>query len=129
MTPFHELAAQPVSVRANMVKALSEKSSAWFTYCTSIRLVYSQVHSIIPHVKYRFVYNVRYIFPKFMLHRKANVMTRTTSAKDMKIGIVLDTVEGALQGKTPTFRELQGMAQAAERAGLDSIWLNDHLIY
>ena len=56
-------------------------------------------------------------------------MTRTTSAKDMKIGIVLDTVEGALQGKTPTFRELQEMAQAAERAGLDSIWLSDHLIY
>jgi len=40
-------------------------------------------------------------------------MTRTTSAKDMKIGIVLDTVEGSLQGKTPSFLELQGMAQAA----------------
>ncbi len=51
-------------------------------------------------------------------------MTLSSSAKDMKIGIVLDTVEGALQGKTPTFRELQEMAQAAERAGLDSIWLS-----
>jgi probable F420-dependent oxidoreductase len=56
-------------------------------------------------------------------------MTRTTSATGMKIGIVLDTVEGALQGMTPTFRELQEMAQTAERAGLDSIWLCDHLIY
>jgi probable F420-dependent oxidoreductase len=56
-------------------------------------------------------------------------MAQSTSAKDMKFGIVLDTVEGALQGKTPTFRELQEMAQTAERAGLDSIWLCDHLLY
>jgi probable F420-dependent oxidoreductase len=47
----------------------------------------------------------------------------------MKVGLVLGTAEGALQGKTPTFRELQGMAQAAERAGVDSIWLCDHLIF
>jgi hypothetical protein len=32
MTSFHELAALPVSVREGMVKALSEKSPAWFTY-------------------------------------------------------------------------------------------------
>src|SRR6266702_8891484 len=63
-----------------------------------------------------------------MLNRKANLMTLSTSARGMKIGIVLDTAEGALQGKTPTFRDLQEMAQAAERAGLDSIWLCDHLI-
>src|SRR4249919_2936385 len=37
LTSFHELAAQPVSVRAGMVKALLEKSSAWFTSCTSRR--------------------------------------------------------------------------------------------
>jgi len=54
-------------------------------------------------------------------------MTQSTSA--MKIGIVLETAEGGLQGKTPTFRELQEMARAAELAGLDSIWLCDHLIY
>lgn len=47
----------------------------------------------------------------------------------MKIGVVLKTAEGALQGKTPTFHELQEMAQAAEQAGLDSLWLCDHLIY
>lgn len=56
-------------------------------------------------------------------------MTPSTSARGMKIGIVLDTAEGALQGKTPAFRELQEMAQTAERAGLDSLWLCDHLIY
>jgi len=47
----------------------------------------------------------------------------------MKIGIVLDTAEGSLQGKTPTFQALKEMAQAGERVGLDSLWLCDHLIY
>src|SRR5689334_13734920 len=61
--------------------------------------------------------------------RKVKFMAQSTLAKDMKLGIVLDTVEGALQGKTPTFRELQEMAQTAERAELDSIWLCDHLLY
>ncbi|HZR38957.1 MAG TPA: LLM class flavin-dependent oxidoreductase [Ktedonobacteraceae bacterium] len=56
-------------------------------------------------------------------------MTQSTSARKMKIGIVLETAEGGLDGKTPTFHQVQEMAQAAERAGLDSIWLCDHLIY
>ncbi len=47
----------------------------------------------------------------------------------MKIGIELDTVEGSLEGRTPTFRDLQTMAQVAEQVGLDSLWLADHLIY
>jgi probable F420-dependent oxidoreductase len=56
-------------------------------------------------------------------------MTQSASVRDMKVGIVLETVEGALQGKTPTFHELQEMARAAEEADLDSIWLSDHLLY
>src|SRR2546429_5643206 len=56
-------------------------------------------------------------------------MTRHTSGQRMKIGIVLDTGEGALEGRTPTFRDLQTMAQVAEQVGLDSLWLSDHLIY
>jgi alkanesulfonate monooxygenase SsuD/methylene tetrahydromethanopterin reductase-like flavin-dependent oxidoreductase (luciferase family) len=55
-------------------------------------------------------------------------MTQRTSAQDMKLGIVLKTGERDLQGKTPTFHDLQDMAQAAEAVGLDSIWLCDHLI-
>jgi alkanesulfonate monooxygenase SsuD/methylene tetrahydromethanopterin reductase-like flavin-dependent oxidoreductase (luciferase family) len=47
----------------------------------------------------------------------------------MKVGVVLETAEGALQGKTATFRELQEMTRAAEEADLDSIWLSDHLLY
>lgn len=47
----------------------------------------------------------------------------------MKIGITLNIAEGSLQGETPTFRQIQEIALAAEGAGLDSIWLYDHLIY
>src|SRR5437868_11469254 len=56
-------------------------------------------------------------------------MTQHTSERRMKIGIALDTVEGSLEGRTPTFRDLQTMAQIAEQVGLDSLWLADHLIY
>jgi alkanesulfonate monooxygenase SsuD/methylene tetrahydromethanopterin reductase-like flavin-dependent oxidoreductase (luciferase family) len=56
-------------------------------------------------------------------------MTQNASGRDMKVGVVLDTAEGALQGRTPTFRELQEMTRAAEQVGLDSIWLCDHLLY
>ena len=37
MTFLHELTALPVSVREGMVKALPEKSLAWFAYCTNMR--------------------------------------------------------------------------------------------
>src|SRR5207247_11202734 len=54
---------------------------------------------------------------------------QTTPKQRMKIGIVLDTGEGSLDGRTPTFRDLQEMALVAEQVGLDSLWLADHLIY
>ena len=47
----------------------------------------------------------------------------------MKIGIILDIVEGSLEGKTPTFSDIREAAETAERVGLDSIWLADHLLY
>jgi probable F420-dependent oxidoreductase len=56
-------------------------------------------------------------------------MTGSPSAKEMKLGIVLRATEGGLQGERPTFRKMQEMAQTAERVGLDSIWLPDHLLY
>jgi len=54
---------------------------------------------------------------------------QTTPQQRMKIGIELDIVEGSLDGRTPTFRDLREMALVAEQVGLDSIWLADHLIY
>ncbi|MEO8972473.1 MAG: LLM class flavin-dependent oxidoreductase [Ktedonobacteraceae bacterium] len=55
-------------------------------------------------------------------------MTQNTSSQRMKLGLMLGIDEGSLEGKTPTFRDLKEMAQAAERVGLDSLWLADHLI-
>ena len=54
---------------------------------------------------------------------------QTTPQTRMKIGIILDTVEGSLAGRTPTFQDLREVVQVAEQVGLDSIWLADHLIY
>ena len=54
---------------------------------------------------------------------------QTTPQQRMKIGIVLDIVEGSLDGRTPTFSDLREMALAAEQVGFDSLWLADHLIY
>jgi probable F420-dependent oxidoreductase len=54
---------------------------------------------------------------------------QTTQKQRMKIGIILDTSEGSLEGRTPTFSDLREMAQVAEQVGIDSIWLADHLIY
>jgi probable F420-dependent oxidoreductase len=56
-------------------------------------------------------------------------MTDNTSKQPVKLGIMLDISEGSLEGRTPTFQDLQAMAQAAEQSGLDSLWLADHLIY
>src|SRR6266852_7157850 len=53
-------------------------------------------------------------------------MTQNTR---MKLGITVGIGEGSLQGRTPTFRDIQAMAQAAEQAGFDSLWVADHLIY
>jgi probable F420-dependent oxidoreductase len=53
-------------------------------------------------------------------------MTQNTR---MKLGITLGIEEGSLQGRTPTFRDIQATAQAAEQAGFDSLWVADHLIY
>jgi probable F420-dependent oxidoreductase len=52
-----------------------------------------------------------------------------TPDQRMKIGIILDISEGSLEGRTPTFRDLRGMAQIAEQVGFDSLWLADHLLY
>ena len=44
--------------------------------------------------------------------------------RPLKVGVQLPEVEWE-----PTWPELAGMARAAERVGLDSIWVGDHLLY
>jgi probable F420-dependent oxidoreductase len=47
----------------------------------------------------------------------------------MKVGAVMPISEGELSGRTATYPELREVAQAAETAGLDSIWVYDHLLF
>lgn len=47
----------------------------------------------------------------------------------MKIGVVLPISENPQTGIAPQYGEIRELARGAERAGFDSIWLFDHLIY
>jgi alkanesulfonate monooxygenase SsuD/methylene tetrahydromethanopterin reductase-like flavin-dependent oxidoreductase (luciferase family) len=46
----------------------------------------------------------------------------------MKIGVVLPTAEGEAGEGMPDYRITRSLAVAAEAAGLDSIWVSDHLV-
>ncbi len=47
----------------------------------------------------------------------------------MKIGFVLPITEDPTTGSIPRYAEIRALAQQAEQADFDSIWLFDHLIY
>src|ERR1051326_4129912 len=44
-------------------------------------------------------------------------MTENTSKPTLKVGIVMNTVEGSFEGRPPRFRDLQTMTQTAEQIG------------
>jgi alkanesulfonate monooxygenase SsuD/methylene tetrahydromethanopterin reductase-like flavin-dependent oxidoreductase (luciferase family) len=47
----------------------------------------------------------------------------------MKIGAVVPIGEGDYLGRTATWPELRACADAAEHAGLDALWVYDHLLF
>lgn len=47
----------------------------------------------------------------------------------MKIGLVINHAEDPQTGDVPSYNDMRALALTAESAGLDSIWLFDHLIY
>ena len=47
----------------------------------------------------------------------------------MKLGCLLPTWTGAMDGITPRARDVVSLAQSAEAAGFDSVWLSDHLYF
>lgn len=47
----------------------------------------------------------------------------------MKIGVVINLMQDASTGTTPSYAEMRHMAQTAEASGFDSIWLFDHLLF
>jgi alkanesulfonate monooxygenase SsuD/methylene tetrahydromethanopterin reductase-like flavin-dependent oxidoreductase (luciferase family) len=56
-------------------------------------------------------------------------LTQNTEKQRLKVGLMLKITEGALEGRTPTFRDIQTQVQLAEQVNFDSIWLADHLIF
>jgi alkanesulfonate monooxygenase SsuD/methylene tetrahydromethanopterin reductase-like flavin-dependent oxidoreductase (luciferase family) len=55
-------------------------------------------------------------------------MKGNTQGAFMKIGVILG-IEGNEQVGMPRYREVRDLALRAEQAGLDSIWLYDHLLF
>jgi alkanesulfonate monooxygenase SsuD/methylene tetrahydromethanopterin reductase-like flavin-dependent oxidoreductase (luciferase family) len=47
----------------------------------------------------------------------------------MQVGVVLPTISANSTGVPVTYREVRGLALAAEEMGFDSIWINDHLLF
>lgn len=47
----------------------------------------------------------------------------------MKVGVIIGISEDGDTGETPRYADVRASALAAEAAGLDAVWLYDHLVY
>ncbi len=56
-------------------------------------------------------------------------MTHGTTGRRMKLGTMPSLKEDSLNGGTPTYKEIEAMAMAAEEATFDSFWLADHVMF
>jgi hypothetical protein len=52
-----------------------------------------------------------------------------TTTRPLKVGLMLPTNEGWMAGGMARWSDLKTMAQHAEAAGFDSLWLADHLLF
>ena len=48
--------------------------------------------------------------------------------RPLKIGLVLPTAEGMMDGRRPRWTDILAMARLAEAVGFDSVWVADHLL-
>jgi alkanesulfonate monooxygenase SsuD/methylene tetrahydromethanopterin reductase-like flavin-dependent oxidoreductase (luciferase family) len=53
----------------------------------------------------------------------------SAGAPPLKIGVHLPFSERQMQGVTPGWRDIVGIAQRAEDVGFDSLWIADHLLF
>src|SRR5262249_23453755 len=52
-----------------------------------------------------------------------------TTARALKVGLMLPTNEGWMAGGMARWGDLKTMARHAEAVGFDSLWLADHLLF
>ncbi len=53
----------------------------------------------------------------------------TTARRPLKVGLLLPAIEGTMAGETARWSDLLALAQRAEEAGFDSVWVSDHLLF
>jgi alkanesulfonate monooxygenase SsuD/methylene tetrahydromethanopterin reductase-like flavin-dependent oxidoreductase (luciferase family) len=49
--------------------------------------------------------------------------------RPIKLGLIITPIEDRVTERTPSWREIEAIAQTAEAVGFDSIWVSDHLIH
>lgn len=52
-----------------------------------------------------------------------------TTARPLKVGLMLPTFEASMIGATPRWQDFKAMALHAEAVGFDSIWMPDHMLH
>src|SRR5688572_16476771 len=52
----------------------------------------------------------------------------STGKRPLKVGLVLPQLERGLDGATASWADLRAIAERAEAAGFDSLWVVDHLL-
>ncbi len=59
------------------------------------------------------------------------MLGRTTGppSRRLAVGLILPVIEGMMSGATPRWSDVRAVAQAAERAGFDALWVIDHLLF
>lgn len=55
--------------------------------------------------------------------------TNGASERRMKIGVITDLSDDAIDGRAARWDEIRAQARAAEEIGLDSFWVPDHLLF
>lgn len=56
-------------------------------------------------------------------------MRPASTARPMKIGLYIPNGDGSMSGSINRWSNIVAMAQAAEEAGFDSVWVADHLVF
>ena len=56
-------------------------------------------------------------------------MAQAGRERRMRLGVIVQQAEGALDGRTPRFADIKELALTAEAVGFDSFWLPDHFVY
>ena len=56
-------------------------------------------------------------------------VTTARTARPLKVGVALAGSEGCMAGETPGWADMLQLAQTAETAGFDSVWIPDHMIF